>query len=136
ELRHRRKIVTERHRVTRWIRRSDASSCPSRLYGDGVDRECVLRVDGLALRRQKGFRDQHEHVVRAVAERDAIGVAAVLARERLLQLEIASSARCPGPNGFSLDASLMLSLMPYSRSSSSSGLPGMYGASVRTPSGA
>ena len=61
-----------------------------RLHGDRIDREGVLRIDGFALRREERFRDQHEHVVRAVAERDAIGAAAVLARERLLQFETAA----------------------------------------------
>src|SRR4051812_40390394 len=37
-----------------------------------------------------------------------------------------------GPNGFSFDASLMMLVMPSSRSSSSMGFPGTYGARVRT----
>src|SRR6185436_14663038 len=42
---------------------------------------------------------------------------------------IAASARGDGPNGFSFEASLIEPVMPYSRSSSSSGMPGGYGAS-------
>src|SRR5690606_26992516 len=45
----------------------------------------------------------------------------------------AASARSPGPSGFSLLASLMASWMPYSRSSSESGLPGWYGAIASIP---
>src|ERR1700675_1766966 len=42
-----------------------------------------------------------------------------------------------GPRGFSLEASLTMSFsaMPYSRASSSTGLPGTYGAIRRTYSG-
>jgi hypothetical protein len=83
-------VVPERHRVAGGIRWCDASCRPGRLHGDGIDRERVLRVDGFALRREKRLRNQHQHVVRAVAESDALGAAAVFACERLLQLETAA----------------------------------------------
>ena len=90
ELRHGSEIVPERHGVAVGIRRRDARGRAGRLHGDRIDREGVLRIDRFALRRQERLGDQHEHVVRAVAERDAVGAAAVLARERLLQLETAA----------------------------------------------
>src|SRR5688572_15231913 len=48
----------------------------------------------------------------------------------------AARARGPGPSGFSLEASLMLPLMPSSRSSVAVGLPGRYGERLRTPGAA
>src|SRR5215471_736884 len=44
---------------------------------------------------------------------------------------MAFSTRSDGGRGFSLEASLMASVMPNSRSSSSMGLPGSYGAMPR-----
>src|SRR5262245_46016868 len=48
---------------------------------------------------------------------------------------IAATAFGDGPSGFSFDASLMEPKIPYSRSSSSMGLPGGYGANPRIHSG-
>src|SRR5262245_50738295 len=48
---------------------------------------------------------------------------------------MAATARGEGPSGFSLEAILIESWMPYSRSSSSIGLPGWYGVRVRIHSG-
>src|SRR5436853_6878035 len=48
---------------------------------------------------------------------------------------MASTAFGDGPSGFSFEASLIESWIPSSRSSSSMGIPGGYGVSVRIHSG-
>ena len=78
-------IVTQRHRMRLGQRLRNARRRAGRLHDDRIDRERVLRIHRFALRRQKCFRQHDEHIVRTVAERDAVERATVLARERLLQ---------------------------------------------------
>jgi hypothetical protein len=60
----------------------------------------------------------------AQVEAAAVGVAV----QRLERVGDRATARGDGPKGFSFEASLIEPVMPYSRSSSSSGMPGGYGA--------
>ena len=56
-------------------------------YGDAIDEEAVLRVDALLTRSEVAMRDQVEQLVRAGAADNARRVEAVLAADRLAQLQ-------------------------------------------------
>ena len=65
------------------------------LHGDRIHRERVLRIDGFETGLQEGFRQQHQQIVGAVAERDLRHVEPKLRR----QLRVLST--WPLPSGYS-----------------------------------
>ncbi|MBV6418000.1 MAG: hypothetical protein CMLOHMNK_02779 [Steroidobacteraceae bacterium] len=94
---HRLEIVAERHRCMRArMRRHDDRTRPRRLHRERIHREAVLRIHRFGTGREERLREQHQHVVRAVAERQLRGRDIEARRERLLQRVAAAVGIDPG----------------------------------------
>ena len=117
---------------------------PVRLHGDAVGGERALAQQHLVLGHGEGPDEQLDELVRAAAQDHLLRLHAQVLGQPAHQREagrvrvevhlsrppMASMALGEGPSGFSLEASLMTPLRPYSRSVSSMGLPGTGGLRV------
>ena len=82
----RRGVVAERLRVARWPCRRDPWRRAGCLHGARVHGEGVLRIHCLDAGREERLGQQHQHVVRTVAERHLVDVDAVPVREPRAQV--------------------------------------------------
>ena len=122
-----------------WVGDGEADLSANRLGDDGVDRKGMPRYDRVGSRPRNARARNSEILIGAIAESDAIRRDTMFCGDGLPQFEAlpsgytaspamasrtAATALGLGPRGFSLEASLMTSLMPSSRRSSVMGLPG------------